>query len=335
MLDGELLLTAPASGHARAAPSSSSLLPNFDDGTTAEKSGSGSDGTGGSTSSSSTSSTSTSTSSGSGNGGGGGSSGSLALEEAFRFAWSDNADAMAKLYAGTGALKGDFTRRGKRTKQGLMADGANSMKRYYMNHFRDPTRQEVGRQLSWSIYPWHYFISAAIESINESIDPSNSNRCIAVVRLIRRCIAHSMNAPLRPLLRTQAVDFLLGGKWRARGNPTAAAVAVATAAGQRALDDDNDDDDDDNDDKEDDDQDAADNDTAGTATDGEGSATSQTAKDVSEENGGGGGKKQKQKQRKKGGRLPAVHRAAAAATSIAVAATAAAAAAARVGFLRP
>ena len=81
------------------------------------------------------------------------------MEVAFRHAWSDNADAMALMYAGTGALKGDFTRRGRRTKKGLLADGANSMKRYYMNHFVDPRRQEVSRQtilavshlVSWSV----------------------------------------------------------------------------------------------------------------------------------------------------------------------------------------
>ena len=72
-----------------------------------------------------------------------GSEQSPTLEQAFRCAWSDNADAMALMYAGTGALKRDYTRYGRRTRRGVFADGANALARYYMNHYRDPTRQEV------------------------------------------------------------------------------------------------------------------------------------------------------------------------------------------------
>uniref|UniRef100_A0A7S2WKG3 SAC domain-containing protein n=1 Tax=Rhizochromulina marina TaxID=1034831 RepID=A0A7S2WKG3_9STRA len=64
------------------------------------------------------------------------------FDTTFRGLWSDNADAIAVLYAGTGALKGDFTRRGKRTKLGILRDGVNAVQRYYMNHFVDPERQE-------------------------------------------------------------------------------------------------------------------------------------------------------------------------------------------------
>jgi len=62
-------------------------------------------------------------------------------ERAFRLVWSDNADAISTLYAGTGALKGDFTRTGKRTLKGLAKDGLNSAKRYFGNHLLDPRRQ--------------------------------------------------------------------------------------------------------------------------------------------------------------------------------------------------
>ncbi|KAL9190038.1 hypothetical protein ACHAXT_007249 [Thalassiosira profunda] len=63
-------------------------------------------------------------------------------EAAHRFLWADNADAISRLYAGTPALKGDFTRTGKRTRRGALDDGVNSLQRYYLNNFIDADRQE-------------------------------------------------------------------------------------------------------------------------------------------------------------------------------------------------
>lgn len=63
-------------------------------------------------------------------------------ETAHRLVWADNADAISRLYAGTPALKGDFTRTGKRTKKGAIDDGMNSLQRYYLNNFIDADRQE-------------------------------------------------------------------------------------------------------------------------------------------------------------------------------------------------
>ena len=63
-------------------------------------------------------------------------------EVAHRLLWADNADAISRLYAGTPALKGDFTRTGKRTKKGALDDGVNSVTRFYLNNFIDNDRQE-------------------------------------------------------------------------------------------------------------------------------------------------------------------------------------------------
>ncbi|KAL3758380.1 hypothetical protein ACHAWU_005050 [Discostella pseudostelligera] len=63
-------------------------------------------------------------------------------EAAHRYLWADNADAISRLYAGTPALKGDFTRTGKRTRRGALDDGLNSLQRYYLNNFIDADRQE-------------------------------------------------------------------------------------------------------------------------------------------------------------------------------------------------
>ncbi|KAK3525176.1 hypothetical protein QTP86_021412 [Hemibagrus guttatus] len=64
------------------------------------------------------------------------------FEKTYKNAWADNANACAKQYAGTGALKTDFTRTGKRTHWGLLMDGWNSMIRYYKNNFSDGFRQD-------------------------------------------------------------------------------------------------------------------------------------------------------------------------------------------------
>ncbi|GAB9462782.1 hypothetical protein Gpo141_00000265 [Globisporangium polare] len=66
-----------------------------------------------------------------------------AFELVFKNAWADNADYVSKMYAGTGALKTDFTRTGKRTLSGAIQDGVNSVTRYYLNNFSDGVRQDA------------------------------------------------------------------------------------------------------------------------------------------------------------------------------------------------
>lgn len=64
------------------------------------------------------------------------------VEYLFKQVWADNADIISVQYSGTGALKTDFTRTGKRTKLGAMKDGLNSLTRYYKNNFTDGYRQD-------------------------------------------------------------------------------------------------------------------------------------------------------------------------------------------------
>eukprot|EP00020_Sapocribrum_chincoteaguense_P010179 CAMPEP_0170743066 /NCGR_PEP_ID=MMETSP0437-20130122/7073_1 /TAXON_ID=0 /ORGANISM="Sexangularia sp." /LENGTH=591 /DNA_ID=CAMNT_0011081717 /DNA_START=28 /DNA_END=1800 /DNA_ORIENTATION=+ len=66
-----------------------------------------------------------------------------AFESIRRNVWADNGDAISVQYSGTGALKNDFTRTGKRTKRGLIMDGVNSVTRYWLNNFRDGWRQDA------------------------------------------------------------------------------------------------------------------------------------------------------------------------------------------------
>ena len=65
------------------------------------------------------------------------------LEFCFRNFWANNADVISQLYAGTGALKVDFTRTGKRTKLGAIDDGRNSIHRYVINNFYDGGRKDA------------------------------------------------------------------------------------------------------------------------------------------------------------------------------------------------
>lgn len=57
--------------------------------------------------------------------------------------WADNGDTIAIQYTGTGALKSDFTRTGKRSASGVLADGYKSSIRYVLNNFRDGFRQDA------------------------------------------------------------------------------------------------------------------------------------------------------------------------------------------------
>jgi hypothetical protein len=55
--------------------------------------------------------------------------------------WANNGDNISREYAGTSALKGDFTRTGKRNVTGMMNDASNSLTRMYHNTVRDFWRQ--------------------------------------------------------------------------------------------------------------------------------------------------------------------------------------------------
>ncbi|KAI9814751.1 MAG: inositol polyphosphate 5-phosphatase [Pycnora praestabilis] len=57
--------------------------------------------------------------------------------------WADNGDSLSKIYAGTGALKSSFTRHGKMSFAGAIADARKSATRMYINNFADKGRQET------------------------------------------------------------------------------------------------------------------------------------------------------------------------------------------------
>ncbi|KAL9616124.1 MAG: hypothetical protein Q9160_008980 [Pyrenula sp. 1 TL-2023] len=57
--------------------------------------------------------------------------------------WADNGDTLSKIYAGTGALKSSFTRHGKMSLAGAIADVRKSATRLYVNNFADTARQNT------------------------------------------------------------------------------------------------------------------------------------------------------------------------------------------------
>ena len=65
------------------------------------------------------------------------------METYFRGLWVKNADAMSILYSGTPAQKTDFTKMGKRTVKGAVADVVYGVQRYVINNFLDGTKQNT------------------------------------------------------------------------------------------------------------------------------------------------------------------------------------------------
>uniref|UniRef100_A0A2M4A9F2 Putative phosphoinositide phosphatase n=1 Tax=Anopheles triannulatus TaxID=58253 RepID=A0A2M4A9F2_9DIPT len=63
------------------------------------------------------------------------------LKAPFMAVWANNGDVISRQYAGTNALKGDYTRTGERKFTGIMKDGMNSANRYYLARFKDNYRQ--------------------------------------------------------------------------------------------------------------------------------------------------------------------------------------------------
>lgn len=55
----------------------------------------------------------------------------------------DPIQALSKIYAGTGALKSSFTRHGKMSLAGAIADARKSAARIYINNFADKGRQNT------------------------------------------------------------------------------------------------------------------------------------------------------------------------------------------------
>ncbi|XP_078153061.1 phosphoinositide phosphatase SAC7-like isoform X2 [Carex rostrata] len=76
----------------------------------------------------------------------------------YKILWANHGDEISIQYSGTPALKGDFTRFGKRTYQGIAKDGWYALARYYFNNFADGTKQD-----GIDLLQGHYIVSVSRE----------------------------------------------------------------------------------------------------------------------------------------------------------------------------
>lgn len=89
----------------------------------------------------------------------------------FNTLWADNGDAVSRLYAGTAALKGDYTRTRKRNWRGAINDFGLTLTRYYGNMVNDYFSQTVIDMLLGNV-SWRVFED--FESSMMSADPGVS-----------------------------------------------------------------------------------------------------------------------------------------------------------------
>ena len=75
------------------------------------------------------------------------------FENVFKIIWADHGDGISKPYSGTGAMKSDFVRTGKRTYMGNLQDGIISLTRFYINNFRDGYYQDCNDYFLGKINP--------------------------------------------------------------------------------------------------------------------------------------------------------------------------------------
>ncbi|KAG0170781.1 hypothetical protein DFQ28_001696 [Apophysomyces sp. BC1034] len=94
---------------------------------------------------------------------------------AFRSVWADNADAVSCPYSGTGALKTDFTRTGKRTKAGALQDLNNSITRYAKNNFFDGQRQDA-----FDLFLGQHQVQPAAEQVRKYRSPFATDKALRV-----------------------------------------------------------------------------------------------------------------------------------------------------------
>ncbi|CAA3005538.1 Phosphoinositide phosphatase SAC6 [Olea europaea subsp. europaea] len=93
------------------------------------------------------------------------------FDESFKILWANHGDEVSIQYSGTSALKGDFVRYGKRTVQGILNDGYNALMRYYLNNFRDGTKQDA-----MDLVQGHYILS-----VSRSMTPTSQERGIEAI----------------------------------------------------------------------------------------------------------------------------------------------------------
>lgn len=127
------------------------------------------------------------------------------FESMFKHVWVNNANAISLAYAGTGALKVDFTRTGKRSFQGMFNDGVNSCMRYYLNNLTDGVKQDsidllLGNFRPDNLSPSPFSATSSQESLS-----SNATKVFVVMMLMFSTLL-LLIPPTLPGLGSSATD---------------------------------------------------------------------------------------------------------------------------------
>ncbi|XP_061501978.1 phosphatidylinositide phosphatase SAC2 isoform X1 [Anopheles gambiae] len=147
-----------------------------------------------------------------------------ALKAPFMVLWANNGDVISRQYAGTNALKGDYTRTGERKISGIMKDGMNSANRYYIQHFADTFRQSCIDLLQGQLAPSAGHIpeddvrGAVVGIAATALKPAgpltyyNYGQC-ASEHLLLEQVVHSASyylARFKDTYRQATIDMMLG-----------------------------------------------------------------------------------------------------------------------------
>ncbi|KAL8133660.1 hypothetical protein AgCh_008921 [Apium graveolens] len=119
------------------------------------------------------------------------------LDDSFKILWANHGDEISIQYSGTPALKGDFVRFGKRTFQGILNDGRNSLMRYYLNNFCDGTKQDA-----IDLLQGHYIVSASRDMM-----PTSQKRGIEAVASFRLAMSLVMTGLFFTMMSLRRVRY--------------------------------------------------------------------------------------------------------------------------------
>uniref|UniRef100_A0A0N5BRD1 Phosphatidylinositol-3-phosphatase SAC1 n=1 Tax=Strongyloides papillosus TaxID=174720 RepID=A0A0N5BRD1_STREA len=99
----------------------------------------------------------------------------------FKHIWADNGDECSRQYAGTGALKADFTRVGKRTVNGAINDGINAISRYFRNNFCDGYKQDSIDLFLGNAFPSNEIIPKIVSESTLNVSSFNGAAIIGFI----------------------------------------------------------------------------------------------------------------------------------------------------------
>ncbi|XP_032596301.1 phosphatidylinositide phosphatase SAC2 isoform X2 [Drosophila grimshawi] len=118
------------------------------------------------------------------------------LKTPFMVLWANNGDIISRQYAGTNALKGDYTRTGERKISGMMKDGMNSANRYYLARFKDSYRQATIDLMLGNQVSSESLSALGGQTAPEEVDGESAEHAKMLVEDCRRLLLSSEQYPV-------------------------------------------------------------------------------------------------------------------------------------------